>query len=451
MAALEVVYNRLEDSGLDSFCLQLHGLKTNKKDLLASVAQRIDYKVSAPENLNQKEKQLLQSRNELVTYSKVLSERVGPDELPLYDVAWRIEVLKQELPEEIDELAISVDGEIEYESFNALKNQLNDLGDEWSDIPEDARYAWSGYLPNKYKEKYSQTFMESNQFVIESLKHLDDYLLQKNAQSSVPLLFEAGRSLELTKTAPGIALKDFPIGTNARVIRNVVSHDSLSEFKVLLNAIGAYLNDVNKVNKTFDYSNENSKKYASLLLTHSKLLANIALDSSVAINQIQEEKEHFVNVVAHLEMLADDSKYVLNILNSVARGLEDYEVISTVADDLVKGPIELSLYANVQHLKTSITNYLDQAKNKCTDLENRIAELSIFNVDRIKQPDEIESISNTISLNVGKMFSIFNGEYRRAKKRIKSILKNPSDFDKSEIFVDKLRSLYVLTHIPHLN
>ena len=159
MAALDVVYNRLEESGLGPFCLQLHGLKTSKKDLLASVSQRIDYKVSAPENLNQKEKQLLQSRNELVTYSKILSERVGPDELPLYDVAWRIEVLRQNLPDEIDDLDLVVDTEVTYESFNALKNQLNDLGDEWSAIPEDARYAWAGYLPNKYKEKYSQKFI----------------------------------------------------------------------------------------------------------------------------------------------------------------------------------------------------------------------------------------------------------------------------------------------------
>ncbi len=445
MAALEVVYNRLEESGLGPFCLQLHGLKTSKKDLLGSVAQRIDYKVSSPENLKQKEVLLLQTRNELIAYSKILTESVGPDELPLYDVAWRIEVLRQDLPDEIDELEIAVDCEVTYENFNAFKNQLNDLGDEWSAIPEEARYAWAGYLPSKYKEKFAQAIIDVNQPVIESLIYIDNYLYEQAAQDTAPLLFEAGRCLALAETLPGKAFKELPIGINSRIIYNVVSKNALAEYQGLINFVKEYLDDVNEVNKTFDFSHQNSNKYAFLLNLHSTTLANIALNSSVAINQLQEEKRHFLGVVTHLESLADGSKYVLDILNRVARTLEDYSSILIVADDLVDGPTELSLHANLQHVKTSIANYLTKAKEEYSELEKRTLALNIFDVSRVQSPEEIDGILKTIEANISNFFSIFNGDYRVAKKKIKLILTESGNFDKSVIFVDKLRDLYELT------
>ncbi|MDX2505737.1 MAG: AAA domain-containing protein [Gammaproteobacteria bacterium] len=360
-------------------------------------------------------------------------------------MAWRIEVLRQNLPDEIDDLVLVVDTEVKFENFNALKNQLNDLGDEWSAIPEEARYAWAGYLPNKYKEKYSQKFINTNQNVIETLTVIDEYLHNHNGQESVPLLFEAGRCLALSKTSPHEVLKELPIGVNTRVIHNVVSNEALSEYQGLLNDINAYLSNVTNVNQTFDFSHDDSNKYAALLHLHSKALANIALNSSVSINQIQEEKKNFLNAVTHLESLADNSKYVLDILNRVARTLEDYNTISTVADDLVKGPIELSLHANIQHVKTSITNYLSKAKEKYSELEKRTVELGIFNVNRIQSSEEVDDVLKTIESNIGSFFAIFNGDYRRAKKKVKSILNDAGNFEKSEIFIDKLRNLYNLS------
>ena len=66
MAALEVVYRRLEQIGLGRFCLQLHSNKANKKDVLSQLKQSWDNANSDIEdNWLSKSSELLNIRNEL--------------------------------------------------------------------------------------------------------------------------------------------------------------------------------------------------------------------------------------------------------------------------------------------------------------------------------------------------------------------------------------------------
>lgn len=444
MAALEVVYKRLEENGLGPFCLQLHGLKTSKKELLASVAQRIEYRASSPDNLKQKEKQLLQARNELIAYSKILSERVGPEELPLYDLPWRVERLRQELPDKIDEIDLEVAGDISYEQFIALKNQLNDLGNEWSAIPEDTRKAWVGYLPTKYKEKKAQVVKDANQAIIDALKKIDSYLYETNAQEQSPILFEAGRLLELANALPDQTVKTIPIGLDNRIICRIVVNNALEDYQSLLNDIGGYLKIVKMVNETFDYSDKRADQYVHLLQLHSEKLANISLVPSVSVNELNSQAQEFNSAIACLESLSVDSVYVNDILNRVARTLDDYVKIEKIAADLVRGPVELSLHASPNHAKSSINNYLEQAKLKCTNIQKRTEELNVFVVSRIKSSEEIDEIKQVFESQIDNFFAILNSEYRKTKKRIKQILAKSKDYDKSEAFVDKLNVLHAL-------
>ena len=73
MAALEVVYRRLEQIGLGRFCLQLHSNKANKKDVLSQLKHSWDNANSDIEtNWNTKSSELLNIRNELNQVVKTL-------------------------------------------------------------------------------------------------------------------------------------------------------------------------------------------------------------------------------------------------------------------------------------------------------------------------------------------------------------------------------------------
>lgn len=147
MAALDVVHKRLAESGLDPFTLQLHGLKTSKKELLKSINTRINYRVENEQNLEKKDRQLQQARADLIAYSKVMSVKLGPEDLPLYDIAWKIEKLRQALPNEVEEISLDVSTDVSFSDFDTTRNLLNDLGREWNEIPDNVKNAWSGYLP----------------------------------------------------------------------------------------------------------------------------------------------------------------------------------------------------------------------------------------------------------------------------------------------------------------
>ena len=99
MAALEVVYRRLEEAQLGAFCLQLHGLKTNKQELLNEVNRRINLKVSAPAQIEVRKQNLERTKKELIELSNALSQLVGPEQIPMHDLIWRVERLRQELPQ----------------------------------------------------------------------------------------------------------------------------------------------------------------------------------------------------------------------------------------------------------------------------------------------------------------------------------------------------------------
>ena len=445
MEALEVVHKRLVESGLDPFCLQLHGLKTsNRKRLLESIDNRINYKAEPADQLSQKDQQLQQAKKELIAYSEVMSECVGPEDLPLYDITWKIERLRQELPDEIEELRLDTAINIDFRDFDAIRNQLNELGKEWSEIPEDARIAWAGYLPIEYKERKENKIAEALKDSIDSLNKLSDFLFNHNVQSLVPKLFEVNRILALSKSSSDTLLKELPFSIDNEIVKNVVTKNSLKHFQSLIKDIQVYLESVEMINQTFDYSSDQALEYAKLLDSHSKSLAGVVIKPSVPINSLAAETVQLQTVIGHLNSLGTNCRYALDLFNKVARTIDDFYELLTETKVLIYGPAELSLHANTYHAKSSIRNYLKQATSLAAELDNRGAEMSQFVVSRIENSNELKEAKIVIESNVGNFFAIFKSGYRKAKKLVKRVLNEPSKYEKTEPFVDSLGTLYEL-------
>ena len=444
MAALDVVYKRLAESGLDPFCLQLHGLKTSKKELIDSIAYRINYRIEPIDKLSQKARQLQQAREELIAYSKVMLECVGPEELPLFDIAWKIERLRQELPDKIDELRLDTAVNIGFNDFNSTRDQLNNLGREWSQIPEDARSAWAGYLPIKYNEGNENKIVEALKASIDSLNKFTDFLFSRDANLLAPKLFEVNRILALSESSSSTLLKELPFDVDNEIVKNVVTKNALGHFQSLIKDIHGYLQSVETINQTFDYSSDQALKYARLLRLHSERLAGKVIKPSVPINSLITEIAQLQAVINHLNSLDTNCRYVLDLFNKVARTIEDFDELLTETKVLINGPAELSAHANTYHAKSSIRNHLKQATNLAEKLDNRGAKMSQFVISRIENSNELKDAKIVIENNVGNFFAIFKSEYRKAKRLVKRILSEPSQYKKTDLFVDSLNALYRL-------
>jgi len=442
MAALRVVYDRLEEVGLGAFCLQLHGLKTSKKELLADVARRIEYRSDSIADIQNKVKQLAQAKESLIEYSKALNERAGPEGLALYEIAWRVEVLRQKLPDNIDDLELEVSHDVSYEDFYSLKSDLDNLGKEWSGISSDARDAWSGYLASRYNENNQSEVMIAVEEVINTLSSIDDVMLKIGGVDKVPEILQIKRLLKFKSSPPDDAIKAIPVEIDEGLIYRTVSGDLFDTLQDIVHEIDDYLSNVKQINNVLDYASENSGSYCESLNEYVNSIISKAVYHSVNINELNGERSQFETIASYLNDLPVLTEPYLTMLNSVARTVSDYKEIIDEVVGLTKGPVELSIHSNVHHVKASIKNHLSQAHEDNKNLFNEVSSQSGFNFDRIKSSKDLEIAKDSIEKRIGSFFSFFSSDYRSAKRTIKSILKDSNEFKKSQDFVDRLDKLY---------
>lgn len=106
LAALEVVKQRLEATGLGDFCLELHSHKTQKKQLLQSVEQRMTRRYVPPVGYAKRIEVLRERRKALNTYAELLGSRLGSQlDLTVHDVFWITERNRQALDGEVESVA----------------------------------------------------------------------------------------------------------------------------------------------------------------------------------------------------------------------------------------------------------------------------------------------------------------------------------------------------------
>ena len=95
MAALQVVYRRLEDVGLADFCLPLHDYKADKKQILDQIAKPLSLKkkVQRPDT-GAKLARLEKLKDELNRYSRDIHRVQSSYQMSLYDAMSRLQALE---------------------------------------------------------------------------------------------------------------------------------------------------------------------------------------------------------------------------------------------------------------------------------------------------------------------------------------------------------------------
>lgn len=155
MAALQVVYKRLQDAHLADFCLPLHSYKANKKEILDQIGANLSLKQTrVTENELNNLEELLTVRRELNEYASELHkinpklnmscyevygklEEVNDAPSLVYVISSPLEVTQAQLQFYLDKLkhysqAIKrIGGEIHNNPWNGLKNRI--IGYEYSE------------------------------------------------------------------------------------------------------------------------------------------------------------------------------------------------------------------------------------------------------------------------------------------------------------------------------
>lgn len=89
LAALNVVYDRLQKLGLGDFCLNLHSDHVTLKRVYADLGQRLSAHFRNPGQIEAVRRDLLRKRQTLGAYLESTRKSAGPLDLPLCEVFWR--------------------------------------------------------------------------------------------------------------------------------------------------------------------------------------------------------------------------------------------------------------------------------------------------------------------------------------------------------------------------
>ncbi|WP_456480594.1 DUF4011 domain-containing protein [Nautilia sp.] len=101
LAALEVVYKRLKEIGLEDFCLEIHSNKTKKTTILESIKNRLSKTYENPEEIKKTKLILQEKQNQIQQYIKLLQQKILPINKTVFELFWILEKYKNDLDQVI--------------------------------------------------------------------------------------------------------------------------------------------------------------------------------------------------------------------------------------------------------------------------------------------------------------------------------------------------------------
>ncbi len=440
MAALEVVYRRLEERGLGDFCLQLHGLKTGKKELLNSVAVRMNARSEAPSGIEAERGRLESVRKQLVETSKALSVRAGPEDLQVHRIVWRVERLRQLLPADLDVLNLPDISNQPSALFAEKRDLVEDLGREWEAISEETRQAWAAFRPKRVTDADAAALKDSLDRLIGATKLLAEDLesspigraiLKMNIQTIVALSLKNAQQL----------VPELPDDVPDELAWQLVRDDLISCFESWVESVEAYFRDVEQVGLVFDFASTAAEECARRLERHAKEVSDIACSSDLPIGDLTNETRTFDQCLAALQGLATNAEPVLTLEGGFARTLEDYERLASRAAEFAEGPDLLFTHATSAHTNPETPILLRQAMSRAREIASRSQGLAIFRLSAIKDPSILEGALTEINSRQASFAPVFSGAYRKARRQIRTWMREPRKFRRRPAFLKTLERL----------
>jgi superfamily I DNA and/or RNA helicase/very-short-patch-repair endonuclease len=147
MAALDVVYKRLKDAGLDHFCLELHSSKANKQEVAAEL-KRCLYEQLSPRRLPSAHdfERMKQLRDRLNEYVVALHTRQPFLQKSAYEILGELAALQSAL---FFEVGLRNVGSLTPQQMQDLETLIVNLTNVWQVISEPS-FPWVGYKGNEY-------------------------------------------------------------------------------------------------------------------------------------------------------------------------------------------------------------------------------------------------------------------------------------------------------------
>ena len=151
MAALEVVYGRIAEAGLDHLCLELHSHKASRKAVVEALHKAMTERVTATGGLSADDlDRLFERRERLNAYVAGLHAVRQPLGRCVFDVLGELVELRSAALRPIDEAWVTaLDGE-RYDWLGQVAARLTGM---WEPVVEGRRFPWYGFQPDRLGDR----------------------------------------------------------------------------------------------------------------------------------------------------------------------------------------------------------------------------------------------------------------------------------------------------------
>lgn len=393
MAALQVVYKRLQDTGLDDFVLLMHNHKANKKaimDQFASVLKLSNQKLTVKDELYQKLNNLYELRNELNEYADAIYQNIAPLNKTIYEVNGNLAKLQDypDLTFDIRNVESKTNQDLLY--YLALLKKyvatLNKMGSSVDNNP------WFGSNIETLTHSLRQDIVFYISKFKEQIKNLDDCINDLNNELCI----------DCTATP-----------SNIRMVKDVLRVASNGENIPVSWILG---NDITPFDEEIRQCNDTKIKFLALR------------------QKIRDE---------HIRLSNDDSsmEFIRNDILATREQIEQY--IYGILEFIKANDLYSSLYA------VSDLTYVDKTLKNLE--EQLIAIQAVYNAITVNYEKEIfgidyDSMYLRFKTEYTSFFKHLKSSYRNDKKIIKSCHRNRNvNISDDEIFnlLSELRNLDV--------
>ena len=169
MAALEVVYKRLNEVGLANFCLELHSSKANKQEVVAELKRSLDEHLVPRKLPSAHEFETMKNyRDSLNGYVMALHEKRPYMQKSVYDVLSIIASL-----ERVPYVAVGLTGlsSLTPQKISELEGLTSELSKVWK-VVEEPDFPWTGYRASLYNLEVRSELLTSLEILAQTIEDL---------------------------------------------------------------------------------------------------------------------------------------------------------------------------------------------------------------------------------------------------------------------------------------
>jgi superfamily I DNA and/or RNA helicase/uncharacterized Zn finger protein (UPF0148 family) len=443
-AALDVVKSRLDNAGLGVFCLELHSHKTQKGQLHEDIAKRISQKYPDADIIDHEIEDLYHESSKIQQYSNVVNQTVGPHKEKIFEIFWKVERLKTEIPPIDLHLSVKNSLMMTRQQIENRVSKLQELARLREDLPDSAITAWQGFRPSTILPGDEQSILMALVSLIAEIDKLSAFLSKECFQ-------ELGIEFTLTLLRELVSINSSLLDQTPRDFDSFIGGKflDLENVKVISKMaadIQIYRELILKCEDFIQKKGNVSEEQIEKLASTAKILVKMGYG--------EKTPSELSMLVTLLKRTCDD---ILELENSIKPTHEhlfsppyrfkDVSHICNIAQVLKEAPKDILIYAHAEHTLQLADDLFKKVQIECKELHKYYNSFSkLFEMQLLPESKEILLLAQELKRHKHPLFAIFSRDYRKTRRCIKGFLVEEKNFKKRDI-VEQLRSIAHLLNL----